>query len=150
MILSGCSVCRKAEPLCPSCPPDFLPDFVRKLTETLGFFNPSVDGGWLLFPLFIPSRRFSSATSCCSAAMVAACARMIAYSSSSVTGFSVLLRTQRAVISPARGEPPANSLENPQPRKSVPKGSFVSAFQILPCHCLPFRRPVNHSLVNFH
>lgn len=50
----GLSENSRVFPGCPYCPPDFLPDFVLKLT---GFFLfPSVDGGLLLLSEFFPSR----------------------------------------------------------------------------------------------
>jgi hypothetical protein len=37
--------CRRVSPLCPFCPPGFLPDRSRKLDTRAGFFSPSLDGG---------------------------------------------------------------------------------------------------------
>ena len=41
-------------PACPACPPLVLPDLPRKLPAMRGgFFKPSLDGGLLLFELFL-------------------------------------------------------------------------------------------------
>src|ERR1019366_9084259 len=69
-------------PLCPFCPPGFLPERSRRLVTRAGFFSPSLDGGLPLFELFKPSRRSSSAICAFKAAISAACAAISAISSS--------------------------------------------------------------------
>ena len=62
--------------------PGFLPDRSRKLDTRADFVSPSLDGGLLLFELFNPSRRSSSAICALRAAISPACAATNAISSS--------------------------------------------------------------------
>ena len=53
---SGFATCFNVPPACPACPPLVLPDLPRVLPATRGgFFKPSLDGGLLLFELFLSS-----------------------------------------------------------------------------------------------
>src|SRR5580692_11139943 len=58
---SGLATCFSVPPLWPTWPPLFLPDLPRRLCVRGGFFSPSLDGGLLLFELFLFNRRSSSA-----------------------------------------------------------------------------------------
>src|ERR1019366_7302687 len=72
----------RVSPLCPFCPPGFLPERSRRLLTRTGFFSPSLDGGLPLFELFNPSRRSSSAIRTFKAVISTACAALSATSSS--------------------------------------------------------------------
>ena len=50
---SGLATCFSVPPLWPTWPPLFLPDLPRRLFVRGGFFSPSLDGGLLLFELFV-------------------------------------------------------------------------------------------------
>jgi len=53
---SGFAAGFSVPPACPACPPLVLPDRPRRLPAMRGgFFNPSLDGGLLLFELFLSS-----------------------------------------------------------------------------------------------
>ena len=53
---SGFATCFSLAPACPDWPPLVLPDLPRVLPATRGgFFKPSLDGGLLLFELFLSS-----------------------------------------------------------------------------------------------
>ena len=53
---SGFATGFNVSPACPACPPLVLPDLPRKLPAMRGgFFRPSLDGGLLLFELFLSS-----------------------------------------------------------------------------------------------
>jgi hypothetical protein len=61
---SGFAAGLSVPPACPAWPPLVLPDWPRKLPAMRGgFFNPSLDGGLLLFELLVSTRRRRSATS---------------------------------------------------------------------------------------
>jgi hypothetical protein len=47
------ATCLNVRPLWPTWPPLFLPDLPRRLFVRGGFFSPSLDGGLLLFELFL-------------------------------------------------------------------------------------------------
>jgi hypothetical protein len=56
MVASGASQRLNVLPGWPFCPPVFLPERSRRLATRTGFFfNPSLDGGLPLLPLFRPS-----------------------------------------------------------------------------------------------
>jgi hypothetical protein len=69
----------------PNLPAALLPCFPvvsRKLRGAGLFFSPSLDGGLLLFPLSIPSRRFNSAISASKNAIRFACSAILTSRSS--------------------------------------------------------------------
>jgi hypothetical protein len=73
MVESAFSTWRGVLPGCPGCPPDFLPEGVRRLLIRRGFLSPSLDGGLPLLLLFRPRRRSSSAMRVCSVTMRSCC-----------------------------------------------------------------------------
>ena len=73
MVASAFSTWRRVLPGCPGCPPDFLPEGVRRLLIRRGFLSPSLDGGLPLLLLFRPRRRSSSAMRVCSVTMRSCC-----------------------------------------------------------------------------
>ena len=53
---SGLATGFNVPPACPACPPLVLPDLPRRLPAIRGgFVKPSLDGGLLLFELFLSS-----------------------------------------------------------------------------------------------
>src|SRR3954469_18933636 len=99
MVVSGFSVRRRAPPGWPGCPPVCLPDGCRRLPTRGGFFNPSLDGGLPLLPLFSPTWRSNSAIRSRSAAISAAWRVSCASNSSIRSPFVSLLRAVRSIVS---------------------------------------------------
>ena len=68
MIVSGSDAHSNVQPLCPGCPPDFLPLFLRRLLVRLSSLAAidSCEGGILLLWLSLGGLFLSSCCRCCS------------------------------------------------------------------------------------